>query len=223
MEDKEKRLDHIPFDMLEALNIMNTLSSNGMFSSIFGGSHNTDTVSKYPYQRLNNGYELRPIPLTKKESENSRIVEMKYSHLYHNELKVSDLIFRKGGFGGTFKDGYCSLINYTRTKQPKKNDSGFSFGTHVLINELGDIVLSRDGISDYPYHIGGHLGSIGNYLYDLRTGVAIAPKSSSTITCKSCIIIEHRYDWYDKEVKLPLGIYKIDFETAQITKIDEVK
>ena len=91
---------------------MNAFISNsgGMLESIFGGLRNTDTVEKYPYERLGNGYELRPIPLTKKQSENSRIVSMKYSHLYHNDLKVSDLIFRKGGLGGTFKDGYCSLM-----------------------------------------------------------------------------------------------------------------
>jgi hypothetical protein len=82
--------------------------------------------------------------------------------------------------------------------------------------------MGREGL-DYPYHIGGHLGSIGNYIYDLRTGKAIAPKSSTTITGINCIIVEHRYDWYDKEVKLPLGIYRIDFQTAELTKLDEVK
>jgi len=221
MSNKEKQLER---DALEALNLMNAFMSNssGMLESIFGGLRKTEPVEKYPYQKLGDGYELRPIPLTKKQSEDSRLVEMKYSHLYHNDLKVSDLIFRKGGLGGTFKDGYCSLIHYVKTKEPKKNNSGFSFGTHVIINVLGEICLSRDGL-DYPYHIGGHLASIGNYIYDLRTEKAIAPKSSPTIQGVNCVIINHTYSWYDKEVTLPLGIYKIDFQTAQITKIDEVK
>ena len=220
MSNKEKQLE---CDALEALNLMNTFISNsgGMLESIFGGLRKPEPVEKYPYQKLGDGYELRPIPLTKKQYEDSRLVGMKYSHLYHNDLKVSDLIFRKG-FGATFRDGYCSLIHYVKTKEPKKNDSGFSFGTHVIINVLGEICLSRDGL-DYPYHTGGHLASIGNYIYDLRTGKAIAPKSSTTITGVDCIIIDHRYDWYNKEVTLPLGIYRIDFQTAQITKIAEVK
>jgi hypothetical protein len=92
----------------------------------------------------------------------------------------------------------------------------------VIINHLGEICMGKKGL-DYPYHIGGHLGSIGNYIYDLRNGKAIAPKSSTVITGINCIIIEHRYDWYNKEVTLPLGIYRIDFETAEIIKLDEVK
>lgn len=220
MSNKEKNID----DALEGLKLMNAFISNsgGMLESIFGGLHKPEPIEKYPYQKLGDGYELRPIPLTKKQSENSRIVGMKYSHLYHNDLKVSDLIFRKGGLGGTFKDGYCSLINYVKTKEPKRNDDGFSFGTHAIINRLGEICLNRESL-DYPYHTGGHLASIGNYIYDLRTGKAIAPKSSTTITGTNCIIINHTYSWYDKEVALPLGIYRIDFQTAEITKIDEVK
>lgn len=198
--------------------MMGSATSLGQF---FGGIIK-DPEEAYPYEKLGNGYELRPIPLTDKEAENSRLVDLKYSHLYHNDLKVSDLIFRKGGICHGFKDGYCSLIHYTRTKEPKKNDNGFSFGTHVIINELGEICLNKNGL-DYPYHTGGHLASIGNYIYDLRTGKAIAPKSSTTMTGVNCVIIEHRYKWYDKEVTLPLGIYRIDFQTAEITKIDEVK
>jgi hypothetical protein len=198
--------------------MMGSATSLGQF---FGGIIK-DPEEAYPYEKLGNGYELRPIPLTDKEAENSRLVDLKYSHLYHNDLKVSDLIFRKGGICHGFKDGYCSLIHYIRTKEPKKNDNGFSFGTHVIINELGEICLNKNGL-DYPYHTGGHLASIGNYIYDLRTGKAIAPKSSTTMTGVNCVIIEHRYKWYDKEVTLPLGIYRIDFQTAEIIKIDEVK
>ena len=211
-------------DPMEAIaaftQMMGSATSLGQF---FGGIIK-DPGEAYPYEKLGNGYELRPIPLTEKEAENSRLVDLKYSHLYHNDLKVSDLIFRKGGICHGFKDGYCSLIHYTRTKEPKKNDNGFSFGVHVLINELGEIALKGGSFSsDHPYHIGGHLASIGSYVYDLRNGKAIAPKSSTTIKGLNCLIIEHRYDWYDKEVKLPLGIYRIDFQTAEITKIDEVK
>jgi hypothetical protein len=219
MKNKKESLDIA--NPMEALAAFTQIMSNGGFSGIFSGMF--EEKEKYPYERLGNGYELRPIELAKKESEDSHTVNSNYCHLYHNDLKVSNLIFRKGGTGGKFKDGYCKLIHYVRTKEPKKNNSGFSFGTHVIINHLGEIVLGAPSGLDYPSHIGGHLGSIGNYIYDLRNGKAIAPKSSTTISGTNCIIIEHRYDWYDKEVKLPLGIYRIDFQTAELLLLDNIK
>jgi hypothetical protein len=208
-----------PMEMLAAFTQM---MGSGGIHSFFGGLP-FEEKEKYPYERLGNGYELRPIELTEEEAKDRHTVDSKYCHLYHNDLKVSDLIFRKGGMSHGFKDGYCALIHYTRTNEPKKNNSGFSFGTHVIINHLGDIAMSAPSSLDHPYHIGGHLASIGNYIYDLRTGKAIAPKSSTTIKGMNCIIIEHRYDWYKKEVELPLGVYRIDFETAELTLIDNVK
>jgi hypothetical protein len=225
MKNKDKNFTDFENPM-EALAVFTQMMGTPGFARIFGGMP-FEEEEKSPFEQLGNGYELRPIELTKKEAENSRIVGLKYSHLYHNGLKVTDLIFRKGGTGGKFKDGYCKLIHYTRTNEPKKNDDGFSFGTHVIINHLSEIVMSPLMMNvsslDYPNHIGGHLGSIGNYIYDLRNGKAIAPKSSTSITGINCIIVEHRYDWYDKEAKLPLGIYRIDFQTAELTKLDEVK
>jgi hypothetical protein len=207
---------------MEALAAFTQMMATPGFGSFFGGLPFQEK-DPYPYERLGGGYELRPIELTENESKDRHTVDSNYCHLYHNDLKVSDLMFRKGGMSNGFKDGYCSLINYTRTKEPKKNNSGFSFGTHVIINHLGEIVLGASSSLDHPYHISGHLASFGNYIYDLRTGKAIAPKSSTTIKGVNCIIVEHRYSWYDKEVKLPLGIYRIDFQTAEVTKIDDVK
>lgn len=215
MENKKKHLDvENPMKMLAAFTQM--MGSPG-FGNFFGGLL-FEEKEKYPHERLGNGYELRQIEL--KDSKGNPIDNReKYSHLYHNDLKVSDEVFRRGGTGGKFKDGYCKLIHYVKNK---KNSSGFDFGTHVIINSLGEIVMGRNGL-DYPSHIGGHLGSINGYIYDLRIGKAIAPKSSTMLTGSNCVIIEHRYSWYNKEVELPLGIYMIDFQTAEITKIDDVK
>lgn len=217
-----KQRNSIEKDALVALTQFTRLMATPGFGSFFGGLP-FEEKEQYPYERLGGGYELRPIELTEEESKDRHTVDSNYCHLYHNDLKVSDLIFRKGGICNGFKDDYCSLIHYIRTKEPKKNNSGFSFGNHVIINHLGEIVMGAPSGLDHPSHIGGHLASIGNYIYDLRTGKAIAPKSSTTIKGVNCIIIEHRYDWYDKEVKLPLGVYRIDFKTVEVTKIDDVK
>ena len=223
MKNKKEPLDiNNPMEMFEVFTkIMLTPDFGGMFD-IFGGKPFNEK-DKYPHEILGNGYELRNIEM---KDSNGDIIDNReaYSHLYHNDLKVSDEVFRKG-MGGAYKDGYCSLIHYTQKEPHTEKRHGFDFGKHVIINEVGDIVLGQNsGFDlDYPSHIGGHLGSIGNYIYNLLTGEAIAPKSSGIIKGVNCIIIEHQYDWYNKEVELPLGIYKIDFKTVEITKIDEVK
>lgn len=185
----------------------------------FGGFPFTEP-KKSQFEDLGDGYELRPIELTKEESEDKYLVDLKYSHLYHNGQKVSELIFRKGGTGGTFRDGYCQLIYYVRDKN---RDSGFSFGEHVIIDGLGKIVLNGGGFSDYPSHDGGNVAHMKELFYDLRTGKPFMVKSSDCIDGKNSIIVNHRYGWYGKELDIPTGIYKIDKETCEVTKIDEIR
>jgi hypothetical protein len=208
---------------MEMMNMFTQMMGYDGFENFFGGALNFNEREKHPYIQLGDGYELREIEIL--EEGGKLIVENrdKYSHLYHNGLKVSDKIFRKGGTGGRFKDGYISLIYYTQKAHHTKEKHGSDFGTHVIIDGLGDIKLKPTSSFSYPNHIGGHLGSVNDYIYDLRTGVAITPKPSNTIVGENCIIIEHRYSWCNKEVELPLGIYKIDFQTAEIVKIDDVK
>lgn len=211
---KKQHLKTLGFILNSAL-----LSDGYMFGGSIFGDNPFEEPEKYPYERLGQGYELRPIELSEEEAKDSHIVGLQYSHLYHNGLKVSDNIFRRGGTGGTFKDGYCALIHYVREKA---RQGGFSFGTHVIINHLGEIVLSGTGISSYPYHSGGHVGQLKDTYYDLRTGNPILTASSSgAISSKNLIIIEHKYDWYNKD--LPLGVYTINKETCEVLKIDDVK
>jgi hypothetical protein len=207
--------------MLDVMTLASEMISNGGLYSIFGGL-TKEPKKVNPYEDLNDGFELRPIKLSKKESENSRIVNSKYSHLYKDGVKISDEIFRKGGLCHGFKEGYCGLIHYTRTKEPKKNDSGFSFGDSVIINTEGKICLSRTGL-DYPYHVGGNVGSIGNYYYNLLTGEKICYRPSSVIVGVECLYLDSRYDFGYYEVKIPVGVYKLNKITLELIKIDEIK
>ena len=207
--------------MLDIMTIASEMAFNGGFSNIFGGMIK-EPKSVNPYKDLNNGFELRPIELSEKESENSKIVNMKYSHLYKDGVKVSDDIFREGGLCHGFKDGYCVLIHYTRTNESKKNDNGFSFGNSVIINTEGKICLSRTGL-DYPYHTGGNVGSAGNYYYNLLTGEKICYRPSTVIVGEECLYLDNRYNFDYYEVKLPVGVYKLNKITLELTKIDEIK
>jgi len=195
--------------------------SNGGFEYLFGGLPKEPKVVN-PYEDLNDGFELRPIELTEEESKNQRIVGLKYSHLYKDGVKVSDDIFRKGGLCHGFKEGYCGLIHYTRTNESKKNDDGFSFGESVIINTDGKICLTREGL-DYAYHSGGNVGSMGNYYYNLLTGEKICRRPSTVITGGEYLYLEHRYNFDYYEVKIPVGVYKLNKITLELTKIDEIK
>jgi hypothetical protein len=190
------------------------------FANFFGGMLKTETP--YPHERLSDGYELRKIDMV---DEKGNPVENRdsYSHLYHNDLKVSDLVFRKGGLGGNFKDGYCSLVLYTQTRPHEEKSHGFDFGVHVIINKLGDVCLSGTGMSSYPSHCGGNLGKLKDTYYNLCTGeeVITCNSSGASIDGQRFMIVEHRYHWYNKN--LPLGIYKIDKFTCEFEKIDEAK
>jgi hypothetical protein len=207
--------------MLDVMTLASEMISNGGIYSIFGGLTKEPKKIK-PYQNLNDGFELRPIELSEKESESSRIVDLKYSHLYKDGVKVSEDIFRKGGICHGFKDGYCGLIYYTRTKQPKKNSSGFSFGTHVIVNTEGKICLEGKSL-DSPYHIGGNVGSVGNYYYNLLTGEKIFYRPSTVITGGEYLYLDNRYNFDYYEVKLPVGVYKLNKITLELTKIDVIK
>ena len=203
------------------MTLASEMAFGGGYEFLFGGLPR-EPKKVNPYEDLNDGFELRPIKLSKKESENSRTVGMKYSHLYKDGVKVSDEIFRKGGLCHGFKEGYCGLIHYTRTKEPKKNDEGFSFGDSVIINTEGKICLSKSGL-DYPYHIGGNVGSVGNYYYNLLTGEKICYRPSSVIVGKECLYLDNKYTFDYYEIKLPIGIYKLNKITLELTKIDEIK
>ena len=181
-----------------------------------------ETREVYPYERLGDGFELRPIEMLAEGGQFVLENRENYSHLYHNGLKVSDLVFRKGGLNNGFKDGYCSLIHYTQKESHTEKHHVFDFGIRVIINRLGEICLSAKGISAYPSHLGGNIGKLKDTYYNLITKEPILTCSSSdSINSKNYVFVQHRYDWYDKN--LPLGVYRIDKQTCEFEKIDDIK
>jgi len=38
-----------------------------------------------------------------------------------------------------------------------------------------------------------------------------------------CLYLEHRYNFDYYEVKIPVGVYKLNKNTLELTKIDEIK
>lgn len=210
------------FDMSKAFEYMDLVikaSKGGLFGGLI--TDNTDPIEPR-YEILGYGFELRPIEI--KDSEGKIVKnDSRFSNLYSGGEKVNDLVFRKGGGGGKFRDGYCELIYYVQKNPHTQERHGFDFGNHVIINDLGDIVLSPNGVTDYPSHIGGNVGRLKDTYYDLvrREPIITASTSSGSVNGKKFIIFEHRYQWYNKD--LPLGVYMLNKETCIYEKIDEIK
>ena len=195
--------------------------SDGSLDYMFGAPLK-ESIRNNNYKSLNDGFELRPIELTDVELENQRIVSMEYSHLYKDGIKISDEIFRKGGLCTGFKEGYCVLLHYIRTNEPGKNNNGFSFGKSVIVNTEGKICLEGKGL-EYPYHNSGNLGTLGDYYYNLLTGEKICHKPSSVVKGKEYLYLEFRYNFGYHKVKIPVGVYKLNKMTLELTKIDDIK
>ena len=205
-----------PMDLLRTFAKM--AIDNPDIYTIFGGMQQAPKEAS-PYDDLKHGYELRPIEMKDKKG-NSIPNDKQYSHLYRDGEQISKEIFRKGGMCNGFKDGYCTLIHYV--KEEGKNEDGFSFGIHVIVDAFGKIVLCGKGITDYPSHVGGNVAHMNDTYYNLLTGEKIMyASSSSVINGANAIIVEHRYDW--RNDKIPLGVYRLEKMTCKLEKIDEIK
>lgn len=207
----------------DAIRILAELAKIAHSGGLYPGIFERETAkSRSNHQSLGNGFELRLIVMKDKDGNEVENRE-NYSHLYRKGVQIGSKIFRRGGLGGDFKDGYCQLIHYVQKEPHTEKRHGFDFGIHVIINESGETVLSGTGISSYPYHCGGNLGKLKDCYYNLLTGEPIIECSSSDhIDGKNYLMVSHKYEWYSKTVKMPLGIYRINKSTCEIEKIDEI-
>lgn len=205
-----------------------------------------------PTNQPKDGYYLGPVSSIKIFDEFPKISELclkynvrisndsKISMLYNNDTLQSNSLFRQGGSASEkFNDaGFRALIKYNLLDYVKlkliikdyKNGvvdlkSLTDLGTHVIINQKGEVCLDNKSTCEYPHIIGGMVGKLKNVLYNLSTKQPIAICSDDHITGVKDYIFAHKYDWFSlpNGDKFPLGVYKVELSTGVVTKIDDVK
>jgi hypothetical protein len=138
----------------------------------------------------------------------------RYGLLYRNDIQLSDHIFRIGGMSNGFNNKpYTMLIDYgVITSKLTDCKDIKSFGDHCIIDINAVIVFRSTNIIDHPYYLQGVIAVCNNKYYNLLTGKLIL-EGSTTIKSKNYLFVEHSYSGYNKE--LPLGVYKIDWNTGE--------
>jgi hypothetical protein len=207
---------------------MNFFSKNPeVMESFFGGN-----LPKKPQEKektrieksLGDGYKLVEIESSEmaelsQKFETLRKRKSKLFRLYHNDTKISEELFDSDVLGSKFKSGYVKLLHYgiiEKLELPCR---------HVLVNSEGDIVLSSCFSS--PHHVGGNLAILDRALYDLRSGTTETPiieVPTDYFFSKKYMIARYLYGTKGNSslMSLERGIYKINLETIQIEKIDDL-
>lgn len=152
--------------------------------------------------------------------------KMQYSHLYKEEVKISDMVFRKGGLGGKFDSGYCCLLSYPDYKKDGKDTSGW--GNWCIVDTDGSIVIEV-GQFGHLYHSKGVIASVAlkldgcqydsKYQYNLKTKTVICPDGSSVDSSKF-LFVRTSYLSDDQKKYFKPGVYKIEYATGEYEIFD---
>lgn len=129
--------------------------------------------------------------------------QLQYGQLYKGDQKLSEEVFRVGGLGGSFKNGYCSLLHYPDLQVYEDSITGLS----CIVDQQGRIVLEAERYH-YIYLLKGVLATMDQVVYNLLTGEAIV-KYTQTIQGKNYLFAENSYN-----EGFPKGVYQIDCRTG---------
>lgn len=129
-------------------------------------------------------------------------------NLYVNGERVSNSLYRVGGFGVKLDEPYFMLIKYTEDYHPDKitltpKERRCLMGRYCIINNNGDEKITFN-MFDCPY-IYGCIYSLGSKYYNIKTG---------ELYCDSCRVMHSdKYlflnNLYDED-KGKRGVWKID-------------
>lgn len=127
-----------------------------------------------------------------------------------NGDKISDALYRVGGFGGRFKDGYCELIKYVEEFYDDSITSEINRKRHLegywcIINSEGREKFVANKFESV-YHIGGIIAKSERSFINIETKERFLNGECKYMESKNFIFIDNPYD-KDKSKR---GIYKIN-------------
>jgi len=156
-----------------------------------------------------NKIELRPIDVDPKylEKWNSSHYSS-FCHLYKNGEKVSDTLYRKGGFSTNLNDKYFMILKYTESYYNDNITKEIDRKPHLSGNFtiIDNDAVERISFESYknPY-LFGCVYSINNKYYNIETGELYCD-SYTTIKTENFIFLNNRYD----DDKRKRGVLKIN-------------
>lgn len=179
----------------------------GPFASILNGAFAGPKSKPVDRTQIGKGMQLIPDEELNRLDKSS---QKDYCYLYKDGVKVSDMVFRKGGLFSGYKDNdYCMLIAYPGwIKNPKT-----SFGNHVIIDLNGKIVMMAEKFMSGFYYLKGVLCTVDGTIYNLLTKEPIVKHNGTTLKSDKYLFAENSYSFAGHE-KFEKGVYKIEYATG---------
>lgn len=145
-----------------------------------------------------------------------------YLRIYRNGELVSDSVYRIGGLGGDFEDGYAMLLKYVEeyygdniTKV--KKDKPHLAGHWCIIDEEGNEKVVVDQFKS-PCLRGGIIYSMDNNFYNIETGELIC-EGRDSMDSGEFLFVNNPYDKDESK----RGVWKVNKVTGDVEIFRERK
>lgn len=142
--------------------------------------------------------KLKPVKLDGDYRKKWNIHLTDFCNLYKNGKKVSDALYRIGGFGGDIKENYFMLLKNIEAHYPDNITKEKHRKPHL---ENRWCILNKKGVEkvnfkpfESPYLHGGQVYSLDGKYYDIESGKLYCHSCSSSIISKRYIFLENKYD-----------------------------
>lgn len=161
--------------------------------------------------KINDSITFKYTTLTDKYRKKWNVSSDDFGHLYKNNKKISNTLYRIGGLGIMSKDNkYFMLLKQEEVyynKAKTKKEKRYIKNNSCILNEKGIEKIVFDNY-DSAYLSGGVIYSLNNKYYNIETKELYCDSSSSMNT-KEFLFLDNKYD-NDKNKRGVMKINKIN-------------
>jgi hypothetical protein len=170
---------------------------------------------------MKNILELKGVDIPKDYRKKWNAHEKDFCHLYKNGEKVSDTLYRIGGFGVNLKNDYFLLLKHVEAfyskdilKMSGSKDAKHLDGRWCILDNSGKERVVFDSHKS-PYLQGGQIYSLDSNYYNIETGKRYC-QAYTSIHSKRFLFLDNKFD-PDETKRGVLKINKADgtFELFQ--------